>query len=196
LAALDPFAALAGLALVGATLMGIGFLLRREAEEFYTDNRRDAASMRALFQGRFQQLFAEKVTATVTTAAAGATTIQVKELKEKIADAALEPTQESWAKDLSESLASRDEVWTVFNDARKTKVTLGGWLIGLGVLLVVASLYFVTPDPFSAPQSFVFGLVIGIVAYLISLQAAGEYSKQSKASGKFYEYCEKELKTL
>jgi hypothetical protein len=192
----DPLTGLAGIGLIGVTLVGIGFLLRRESEEFYRDHKEDASSMRAMFQARFRQKFAEEVSSTVEKAAGGAGTVEMKVLKEKIAEAAVEPAHESGVGTLGELLEHRDNVWKTFNEARAQKSTAAGWIIWLGAVILASSLYFLVPNPDSNSLGIVVLLVAGLASYLIILNMVTAYNEHSKASARFFKYCEEELQNL
>jgi hypothetical protein len=188
--------ALGALGLVGAGILAVGFLLRREAEEFFTENKQDAKAVRAVFQGRFHQRFAEEVNLTIDRAAAGATTLELKHLKETIAKESLEPDHETGVGKLGTMLTDRDAVWGSFARARDKKIQIGGRVIGLGILLIVGGLAFLLPSDVIAADGPVIAVVLGFIGLLLMVDAASAFSDYTAATTKFYEYCDRELKEL
>jgi hypothetical protein len=191
----DLYAAVGAVALVGVSVMAIGFQLRREAEEFYRDHKQDATTIRAILNGRFHQKFAVEIATTIDQAAGGAD-LPTKELKEKIAKAALEPGHETGIGELAKLLESRDEVWSLFNKNRSKKSQAGGALILLGLLVTGLSVVAVwlNQEPFGITLIVGYGAVL--LGVIFGARFVTNYSEHLEESEKFYEYCEKELVNL
>lgn len=181
---------------MGAGILAVGFLLRREAEQFFTDNKEDAKAIRARYQGRFHQLLAEEINLAIDRAAADAASIELKVLKEKIATEALEPVHETGIGKVGAVLAERDAAQRAFTDARDEKFDLGGYVVGIGVVLILSGFYFTLPSGIQSGDGFVIALVLGIAAVILVMAAISSYSEHTAASKKFFELCDNELKDL
>lgn len=190
------FSALGAFGLVGTAIIALGFLLRREAEEFFTENKDNAKAVRAVFQSRFHERFAVEVIRTIDTASVGTTTTDLKVLKETIAKESLKPEHETGVGDLGTLLTDRDAVWGQFGKARDKKMQAGARIIVVGVLLIVGGLVFLLPSDVLATDGVVMGLFLGFIAVLLVIDASSAYSDSATATSKFYEYCDRELKEL
>lgn len=190
------FSALGAFGLVGVAILAVGFLLRREAEEFFTENKEDAKAIRARYQGKFHQALAEEINLTIDRAAAGAASIDLKMLKEKIATEALQPEHETSIGKVGAILAERDAALQAFTKARDKKMDLGGSIIGLGIVSILGGLCFVLPSDVQSADGSVIGLILGIVAIFLTVFAFSSYGDYTTATKKFFELCDNELKNL
>jgi hypothetical protein len=196
---LDPivaYSALAAFGLVGAAVLAVGFALRREAEQFFTENKEDAKAVRATLQGRFHQQFATEVNSAIAKAGQGATTVELNVLQDRIAKAALEPAQETGVGKLSDLLADRETAWGAFTEARDKKMDTSACLVGIGIVLIVSGLAFILPPTLLSADGGPLGVLLGFVGVLLVVLAASRYSDHLKASKTFFDFCDRELKDL
>jgi hypothetical protein len=195
----DPtvaYSAFAAFGLVGAAILGVGFLLRREAEQFFTENKDDAKAIRARFQGRFHQRFSEEVNRTIDRAAGDATSIELKVLKENIATEALQAEHETGISKVGAELSERDAALAAFTNSRDKKMEAGGSVIGIGIILILSAFYFILPADVQAADGVVMLILLGVFAISLVVFGVSAYSDHAAASKKFFEFCDRELRDL